>query len=168
MKRVESFRVVGLCVALAAAVIGGAANAYAQSAAAVQSTIGILTDASRSTADRANAARDLAVLAQDSDAATQALIGVIGADPDPAVRAAALRALGHQAFPSAAPIQAAVQALSSDASAEVRLAAVQALNILAVDSASGTAALQNAAANDSDPGVRQAAQAVYTRLTSGG
>jgi HEAT repeat protein len=168
MKRVASFRAAAIGMALAAVIVMAPAEAGAQSAAAVQSTIGILTDASRSTADRANAARDLAVLAQDSDAATQALIGVIATDPDPAVRAAALRALGHQAFPSAAPIQAAVQALSSDASAEVRLAAVQALNILAVDSASGTAALQNAAANDSDAGVRQAAQAVYARLTSGG
>jgi HEAT repeat protein len=168
MKRVASFRAAAIGFALAAVIVTAAEEAGAQSAAVVQSTIGILTDASRSTADRVNAARDLAVLAQNSNSATQALIGVLAGDPDPAVRAAAARALGPQAFPSEAPIQAAVQALAGDASAEVRLAAVQALNILGVDSASATAALQNAAANDPDPGVRQAAQTVYTRLTSGG
>lgn len=167
MKRLWMLRILSIGI-LMAAVAGIAPEAGAQSATAVQSTIDILTDASRSTTDRVNAARDLAVLGRDSDSATQALIGVLSSDASPAVRAAAARALGLQAFPSETPIQAAIQALAGDTSAEVRLAAVQALNILGVDSSAALAALQSAAAKDPDPGVRQAARTVYARLTSGG
>jgi HEAT repeat protein len=166
MHRFNALPAVALILALAVIAAVFPADASAQSPVRAERAIGIMTDPTRSPQDRINAANDLAVSGRDSDAATQALIGIMSNDPVPAVRAAAARALGASAFPSAAPIQAVIQTLNSDSSAQVRLAAVQALDILGVDSASAVAALRNAASNDASPEVRQAAQGVYNRLTS--
>ena len=152
MKPLEILIAVALVLVPAAMGTVFPTDANAQSPARVESAIAILTDPNQPPEQRISAAEDLGALGQDSDAATQALIGVMSNDPVPAVRAAAARALGASAFPSAAPIQAVIQTLNSDSSAQVRLAAVQALNILGVDSASAVAALQNAASNDLEPG----------------
>jgi HEAT repeat protein len=112
------------------------------------------------------AARNLAVMGQDSNSAAQALIGVMSSDPNPAVRSAAAAALGSAAFRSTDPIQTLIQALNSNSSPEVRLTAVKGLEVIGVDSESTLEALQNAGANDSHPGVRRFAQAVYNRFSS--
>jgi hypothetical protein len=81
-------------------------GANAQSSSRVESAIAIMTDSTRSPQDRISAADDLGAFGQDSDAATQALMGVMSNDPLPAMRAAAARELGASAFPSGSPIQA--------------------------------------------------------------
>ncbi len=165
-KTISFVKGVAAAIRIAACVLAFAAGVQAQSGADVQNAIGILTDTSNSPQDRINAARNLAVFGQDSNAAGQALIGVLSSDPNPAVRSAAAVALGSAALPSAAPIQALIQALDSDSSPEVRRAAVRGLEVVGVDSPAALQALQTAAQNDPDPGVRQAAQAVYDRFTS--
>ena len=166
VKTIRSVKGVVSALLVAATLLAFATGAQAQSEAEVQNAIGILTDTSNSPQIRIKAARDLAVLARDSDSAAQALIGVLSGDPNPAVRSAAAIALGSAAFPSAAPIQALIQALNSDSSPEVRRSAVQGLEVVGVDSASALQALQGAAQNDPNPGVRQAAQAVSNRFSS--
>jgi HEAT repeat protein len=153
-------------VLMGAVMLASATGAQAQSAADVQNAIGILTNLSNSPQERITAARNLAVLGQDSDSAAQALIGVLSSDPNSGVRSEAALALGSAAFPSASPIQALIQALASDSSPDVRRAAVQGLTVVGVDSPSALQALQSAAQNDPDPGVRETAQAVYNRFTS--
>jgi HEAT repeat protein len=146
--------------------LAAAPSVQAQSAAFIQNAIGVLTDASNPAESRINAARDLSVLARDSDAATAALMGVLANDPTPAVRSAAAAAIGYAAFPSAAPIQALIQALSSDGSPEVRAAAANGLGVVGVDSDAALQALKTAAAGDADPQVRAIAKTVFERLSS--
>ena len=74
---------------MGAVILASATGVQSQSAADVQNAIGILTDTSNSPQERIDAARDLAVLGQDSDSAAQALTGVLSSDPNPAVRSAA-------------------------------------------------------------------------------
>jgi HEAT repeat protein len=157
---------VAAALLIAASVLALATGVQAQSGTDVENAIGILTDTSNSPQDRINAARNLAVFGQDSNAASQALIGVLSGDPNPSVRSAAAVALGSAALPSASPIHALIQALDSDSSPEVRRAAVRGLEVVGVDSPAALQALQTAAQKDPDPGVRQAAQAVYNRFTS--
>lgn len=140
--------------------------AHAQTAELIQNAIGVLTNPSNPAENRINAARDLSVLARNSDAATAALMGVLANDSTPTVRSAAAAAIGYAAFPSAAPIQALIQALSSDSSPDVRMAAANGLGVVGVDSDSALQALKAAAAGDADPQVRAIARTIAERLSS--
>lgn len=150
----------------AAAIFPASAGRTQSNEASVQAAIGVLTDLKKGPEERINAARDLAVLGQDSNSAAEALMGALANDPNAGVRSVAAVAIGNAAFPSDAPIQALIRALASDTSADVRLAAVRGLSVIGVDSASALAALQSAAANDTDPRVKDLAQAIANRFSS--
>ena len=76
--------------------------AMADSAAQTASQVKILQDASKSPQERSAAALELGVAGLDSDAAAQALVGIIENDSDPKVRASAAKALGMVGLPQAA------------------------------------------------------------------
>ena len=140
--------------------------AMAGSAAQIASQVEILQDTSKSSQERSAAAQELGVVGLDSDAAAQALVGIIENDSEPKVRASAAKALGMVGLPQAAYIQTLIQTLQNDDSPEVRYAAAEGLRIIGVDSASAKQALINAAENDSNAEVRRMASKVYDQITS--
>ena len=138
----------------------------AGSAAQIASQVEILQDTSKGSQERSAAAQELGVVGLDSDAAAQALVGIIENDSDPKVRASAAEALGMVGLPQAAYIQTLIQTLQNDGSPEVRYAAAEGLRIIGVDSPSAKQALKNTAENDSNAKVRQIAIEVYNQITS--